>query len=219
LGGALRFIIVALIAMGALLFILSEVLKFSKSIFGFNRRLASDIKSLRKTIEKRQEELVPLDLNELKLLSGDVSSHQNIHRLEGQESNVLKSVYDESLGVVAHKFYEELDQGVLVLKLLLREWVFVYNKGETKIFQNGKHRYTFSENQLKNKDSSQVLLTLERGSDTIIKLMSKGNHLASIDTDESDSEFSKILSYCDPTDKTDEDYILLAVVFYLFEID
>lgn len=205
--------------MGAILFIVSEVYKFSKSIFGFNRRLASDIKALRSTIEKRQVELVPLDVNELKILSGDVSSEQKIHRLEGNESNVLKSVYDENLAVVAHKFYEELEQGVLVLKTSKDEFVFVYNKGVTKIYLNGSNNYAFTGGQIKSKDQSKVLLSFEKGSETILKLMSESRHIASIDTHETDSEFSKILAYCKPENELDEELILVSVVLYLFEID
>ena len=205
--------------MGAILFIVAEVFKFSKSIFGFNRRLASDIKSLRSSIEKREIELVPLDANELKILSGDVSTEQKIHRLEGNESNVIKSVYDEKLGLVAHKFYEELDQGVLVLKTSDREWVYVYKKGETKIYLNGSHKYTFSNEQIKNYDQSKVVVEFKKSSDTILKLMSDTRHLASIDTHETDSEFSKIFTYCKPENQLDEDLILLSVILYLFEIN
>ena len=63
------------------------------------------------------------------------------------------------------------------------------------------------------------MVEFKKSSDTILKLMSDTRHLASIDTHETDSEFSKIFTYCKPENQLDEDLILLSVILYLFEIN
>jgi len=213
-----RFFVVALVAVGAIGFIISEVFKFSNSIFGFNRRLVSDIKSLRKSIESREVELIPFDKNELKILNGNTSNSVKRNRFDGHMTALVKTIYDETIATIGLKTYPESKQGVLVAKQNFGEYVFVQKKAQLKIYLDGKHQMNFDGTQMMDKENRNQLLRSEKLSNSLVKIYKADKHIASLDLQESESEFSNYLSYCNTSDDNENRLVYLMALISMFDL-
>ena len=132
----LRLLIVGGVAVAGLAFILFQVLGFKFAVSRLSKKVKRDIGLLEQELAPLQENLVPLDKEELELFSLSTS---NVIK-KGRFSNIIKgnliSIYEEPLVAFCYKTY---DNGDFVLLLSTHDDDFTYSgtiKG-TDVYING----------------------------------------------------------------------------------
>jgi len=133
----LRLLIVGGIAVAGIGFILSQVLGFTISISRLTKKIKRDILALRQELEPFLTHLIPLDKDELELLSLTMDNVIKKGRFGSITKGHLATIYDEYVAAFAYKTYDNGDF-LLVLNTLKDAYSFVGTKEGTDVYINDK---------------------------------------------------------------------------------
>jgi len=153
MAGLIRLIIVGGFAVLGIGYILSQVIGFTISVNRLSKKVKRDILLLRDELLPYLESLVPLDREELELLSLTMENVIMKGRFGTITKGHLSTIYSEAVAAFAYKTY---DNGEFVLNLQTTEdeYVFVGTKDGTDVYINDK--------EYGNIDISGVLRTFDK---------------------------------------------------------
>jgi|GEM_PF-2896692 len=210
-----RYLIIALILGGALLFVFRIFLKFYAGISGTRSMVAQDFKTLGELVDSY--ELAPLQYSELDLLSRnhDVSAKAEVYA--NLEHGQFFSIYEEPIMAFASKEYLNNDRKVAVVKFNKKKYHFDQHASQVTMTLDGK---TIGEVSLA--DGLKVALNGREvhidadSSSALIPLSVNDKHLLSIATadEETGVEGRMLHKIKEHTDEEGE-LILMAIAFAL----
>ncbi len=135
MAGLLRLLIVGGFAVAGIAFILSQVLGFTIAVNRLSKKAKRDISLLRDELQAYLTDLIPLDREELELLSLSMENVIMKGRFGSITKGHLTTIYNEAVAAFAYKTYEN---GEFVLTLGTKEddYVFVGTKDGTDVYIN-----------------------------------------------------------------------------------
>lgn len=135
--GLLRLFVFWAITFGAIGFIAYQLWKFSLSIGGRRSKQDADVMQLREQLSGLLDELVPLDAEELDLLSLESTPVGN-QLLLISNAGVTKSIYHEPLLAHAVKTYPDSDYQLLMARTADDEYLYVIDGDEAEVYVNNR---------------------------------------------------------------------------------
>lgn len=155
--GLLRLFIFWGITFGAFGFIAYQIWKFYLTSGGRKSRQDADIKQLREQLTEYLEELVPLDVEELELISREQENIGN-QLLLLSNAGITKSIYHEPLMAHAVKTYPESDYQILMACTADDEFLYIIDGDDAEVFVNNrKLGHLEDRNKLVSVDGSEVI--------------------------------------------------------------
>lgn len=134
--GAIRYFIFLAFVLGALGFIIYQIVKFALSISGKQSQITRDVKSLRDNIDPYMEQLVPLDSEELPLFSLNQIDRKSTKTIHSITTGVFTSIYQEPLLAYAYKQYAGSDYKVIIAQTYNDEYMYISRGDRTDVYLN-----------------------------------------------------------------------------------
>jgi len=153
MAGLIRLLIVGGIAVLGIGFILTQVLGFTITVNRLSKKIKRDILLLRDELAPYLAALVPLDREELELLSLTMENVIMKGRFGTVTKGHLSTIYNEAVAAFAYKTYDN-GEFVLSLKTTADEYVFVGTANGTDVYINDK--------EYGNIDNSGILRTFDK---------------------------------------------------------
>ncbi len=153
MAGLLRLLIVGGIAVAGIGFILSQVLGFTISVSRLTRKLKRDILTLRSELEPFMASLIPIEREELELLSLSMENVIKKGRFGTITKGHLSTIYNENVAAFAYKTYDD-SKFLMVLDTEADKYTYVGTEEGTDVYINDK--------EYGNIDNSGILRTFDK---------------------------------------------------------
>lgn len=158
----LRLLVFFLVFVGAVGFILYQLLSFGLFMKSGRGQTAKDIEDLKDMLQDLRSQLVPFNENELSLLSLSQSSRSVKRGIHNTSVGVFDSIYHEPLIAYAYKDYMGSDKALMVAMTNRNEWIYDIAEGATEVFLNGKPvGHIGPDGTLRGKESNRALAHID----------------------------------------------------------
>jgi hypothetical protein len=159
----MRNLIFLLVGGAGLMFIVYQIVKFFFSISNPKSRVEKDRKYGLIKLRELADDLIPLDNNELSLLSLKRKATPSRKTFHSEEFGYLETIYNENL--VAYYLYDYLDDRKLLVTETSVMDVELYKENDvTNIWQNGKLVFQIDQlGRLSSMQNNRILASISLG--------------------------------------------------------
>lgn len=210
----LATLIVSLIGLAALGFMIFHFGSFALSVNSSSTAIERDIQELKDVAYGNDEELTPLNTEELSLMAHNVISDKLNKNLYYTEKGTVHTVYEECILSYAYKRYNNA-KSVLVAVTEQSEYVYLQRAGSTKLSINNYQMGNFNpEGRLIGNEGNSLGQIIQESPNQGMEVDIKGNRVASmIDLTEEYSDNTRLFNKLESLEEEDRN-IFTALVIY-----
>ena len=156
MGGLIRIVVFLVVFLGSIGYILYHISGFILTLGSSKKKLKNDYKQLQSLILEYRDGLVPLDFEELKLLSASPISKVKRRGIYTTARGYLSTIYQEPLFAFGIKKYNRTGKTVMLVESDKHKYKFYYNKEVTSVYKDEElTAYITTDDRLVNIDQSE----------------------------------------------------------------
>lgn len=118
-------------------FILYQIIKFKASLKGTKSKIKQDLAQLKEQLSPLRDSLIPVDIEELKLMSLFKESSIIPDQFSSEVRGKIKSIYNENLFLYAIKDYQATERSVILVYSKKDTWLYESEGFVTQVSYNG----------------------------------------------------------------------------------
>ncbi len=210
------FIFISVI-LAAFIYILYQIVGFSKGIRSTKRIIDKDLDTLAENLKELLDGLIPFHNQDFKLLS-KLPQKQIIRvGLDTIEKGYLSTIYQEPLIAYAIKHYKKKDKISLIAVTELSEYQLLYSKGTTVVYVDGKKIGHISEDYIFTEIGSKATASVDsKVSNEYASVEIDGKVIAHFnDRDQATSINDRVFSLFHSFDTDDSPRLISLTLFYI----
>lgn len=213
----IRYLIFIILLFGSIFFIVYQLAQFFLGSRSLKRIIERDLEFLKVQLKELKDGLVPIDAEELKILSANPVMKNLRKGATGFSKGVLSTIYQEPIFAYALKRYKTEGQLLMLVTTSEAEYRYLYADQKTKVFINGDQVGTISnENKLMSTDGRKKIAELIEKPFEKVNVIKKGEdelaYLNRKDADLSQSNLDRAFSLFHTFRKNVEEEVVLMTL-------